>query len=371
MNPAVEQAWQALFAEAWALIDQEVAKASDLPTWKTLAQTRRQLEARFRGDPRAKRHDPGDWSDRHLLVTAFRDYALPTAKVTADAVMHIAVLVPPRAMAKLRRTYGLKDIPKAPVKRPAYLRKADARNLEVLAFVVERIIPFDQLLNKRPGKNGEDVRLLPGHRGRKVAVPRQALADEWNRTHPYDVMGSGDVLMGQFHRAATRPHLRDAFIRQVASAVDKEWQEQRNALARISEHLQLDERSEEQIEADIERATREWPSAAAGRALEKAHREFVELRARQRAGFPSEEEYQKWRAEQDAKRRQAYRDSLTREELIEDRVCSLLLSMADDDPQQPVQLWKAPLRDWFLIELQGGRGSFWFPWRPRRSSRET
>jgi len=207
--------------ESWSALDEQVAEGLGLPTWQTPEVYRTRITEAFLSDPAVRKLDPRKPAQRGVLTQGFRRLALPKAEAYAIAAVQAAAHLTPRAFAAARRKYRVRDIPKAQGKRPARSQKADARNLELLSFVVERIIPFAQLLEPRRDSEKRDNRLLPGHRGPNVAVPREALADEWNQTHPHWPMSSGDVLMGQFNRAAGRPHLAREFLQQLKSEIDE------------------------------------------------------------------------------------------------------------------------------------------------------
>ena len=364
-----EAALQELCVEQWPAIDRQVAEELELPEWETAEPTRRQLFQKFRSDPRVSDYDPSDASDRHLLAQEFQRQALPTAQALAQATVEAVIRLSQRTLTAILRRPRVKNVPKAPGRRPARLRKADARNLELLSFVVERIIPFAQLFEKRLDKHGKDVRLLPGHRGPQVAVPRQALADEWNPPHPWWPMKSGDELMKQFYRAAARPHLCRGFLQQVESEILAEWTKReavftrlRESFARLSD-AELAKRAAPMDEARI----REWEASPQGQArraeLEAAYKALQDSSRRVRERFPSEEDYQAWRARRDAEREQEYRAGLTRKDLIEEREERLFLCQIKEDPQEGWQLLQSPLRDWFLPEARGERMRFQEPGR--------
>lgn len=344
--------------EQWPVIDRQVAKALGVSQWETPEGTRREVFQRFRSGPGVSSYDPRKASDTHLLAKAFRQHALATATTTAQAAIHVAVNVSPREMAKLRRKHSVTGVPKAQGRRPARLQRSDAQNLELLSFVVERIIPFGQLMAPRLDEDGEDVRLLPGHRGPQVAVPRQALADEWNRTHLHWSMSSGDVLMGQFYRAAARPHLRGGFLQQVRLEIAEEWDKQHRRLERVRQlyaesHARLTEEEREErerrLQVPIQISEEDWAP------VREAQQQLRELIRKQKARFSSEEQYQEWLAKREAEREEKYRASLTRKDLIEKRVLWLVRPLRGTDPQEEQQLRQSPLRDWFLPEARDGR----------------
>jgi len=288
-------------------------------------------------------------------------------------------------VAAIRRKLRVKHLPKVQGKRPARLQNADARNLELLSFVVERIIPFAQLLEPRFGKKDDkkerDIRLLPGHRGPKVAVPRQALKKEWNRTHPPphgtmssgDVwhFSSGDVLMSQYNRAVHMPKVHSEFLHLVNSEIGEAWDEEERAVEGIRQwYAGLTEKERAaRLQSPIPQISQEeWDQRQ--EALQPLNQSLREARQKVRAHFSSEEGYQKWEAAQRAAERERFRASLTRKELIEERARRIVWRTLDKDPEEELLLWKQPLRDWFLIELRGGRGSFRGPYGLRILSRE-
>ena len=228
MTHTREAALKQLCDGQWPAIDQQIAAALELPQWTASEPTRRSVFQKFRSDPRVSHYDPCKASDKHVLAEAFRQYALPMALVVARFIRREVPFLDPETLRSIRRRLRVKDLPKAPGKRPTRSEKRDARNLELLSFVIERIIPFGQLLRKLLNKQGRDCRLLPGHRGPKVAVPREALAEEWNRTHPGDTMSSGDVLVSQYYRVARRPHFARELLLQLQKEVDQQLDRLRN-----------------------------------------------------------------------------------------------------------------------------------------------
>jgi len=215
-----------LCGEQWPAVDMQVDKALGLKGWQTPNYLRPQVYAGFVDSPdiNVSSYNLARSSDRNALAQVFQRFAFPTAKGAAVASLRVVAHLDSKTLAAIRRSVRVKQVPKGSDRRPTRLLKSDARNLELLSFVVERVIPFAQLLEKRLGKEDTDVRLRPGHRGPKVAVPRDALKEEWNRTHPHDTMSSGNVLMGQFYRAAAKPHLRREFLLRLSQMVDEAWQ---------------------------------------------------------------------------------------------------------------------------------------------------
>ena len=370
MTTTQRTALQELCDEQWPAVDQQVAEVLGLPQWKTPERTRRQVFREFRSNPRVSNYDPSNASDRHLLAKAFRQQALPMAKAAANAAIHVVAHLDTRTVNSIRRKLRVKSVPKAPVERPTRFQRFDAQNLELLSFVVERIIPFAQLLeprfDKKDDKKERDIRLLPGHHGPRVAVPRQALADEWNPAHPWWHMGSGDTLMKQFSRAHDRPHLRAEFLQQVKSEINTEWDKQQRRLAELRDAFaRMTEAERARImSVDGEARMREWWESPEGKAwragLEVLRKKSQDLRRRERERFPSEVEYQEWKAKRDAEREEEYRASLTRKDLIEKRVNRLVWRLPDQAPGEEAKLWQSPLRDWFLPEARGERMRFHF-----------
>jgi len=363
MALVLEEELQELCDEHWLSIDQEVAEDLKLPTWETPEDYRKRITEAFCSVPEIRKYDPRKPAHRRVLAQRFRHHAFAKARTYAEAAIHAAVLIPPRKLAQLRRRFRVKDLPKAEAGRPARLRKADALNLELLSFVVERIIPFGQLLKARPDIHGKDTRLLPGHRGPKVAVPREFLLAEWNRTHPHDQMSSGDVLMIQFYRAVGRPHLRSTFLREVESEIGEVWYEHESALTRIREYYaSLSEEKLAELAAPLPRYELSAQQKAESRRLLRNLRAAT---ARLKASFPTPEEYEEWRARRDAEREEDWRASLTRKELIERRAMPLVWHHQATEDR--LQLWDSPLREWFLPEAQGERMRLhWFSWGGRR-----
>lgn len=346
-----EEVLRECFDEEWQTINPEIGEKYGWPTWITPRLYRQEIENAFCEEPAVGRYDPRDRSDRHILSASFRRVALPMAEIALAEFLSVVTNLPEPTYNRLRRKLNVKGVPRKTAKRPPQYQKADARNLELLAFVVERIIPFAQLLKPCPGKGGKDTRLLPGHRGPKVAVPREYLCREWNRTHPHDPMSSGDTLMRKFHRAAKQPHLCGQFLFQVKAEIDEEWNEQANALREIREsiaNLPEEQRAKFAAPAKI--------SAQQKAEFDRLRENLRAATATAKATFSSREEYEEWRAKEDAKRAQEYRDALTRKDLIEKRVLPLVWRLSTPkyrDDEATERLEQTPLREWFLPEARG------------------
>jgi cytochrome b561 len=359
MTRAREEALRELCSQLWPAIDQQVAEALGLPSWETPQHTRQEVTDGFCRDREVRQYNPANPSDRHLLTQAFQGRAFPTAKATARAVIHAAVQVPSRTLAALRRKFRVTNVPKAPGPRPTRLQKADARNLELAWFVVERIIPFSQLLAPRLDKRGKDVRLLPGHRGPQVSVPRQALAEEWNRTHPWWPM-SGDVLMRQFYRAAGRAHLARELLSQLQSEIAEAWDKSKRDRESYREwyaNLTAEERAKfEKTPADVKAYFSSPKGMAAAAKVEEALRKSQEsLRKLKRVPGAFEKCQRQLLA-----RIERYRAGLTRKDLLKHRLSWVTVSaLRHEGSKREQQHWQAPLREWFLPEARGEPPTLW------------
>ena len=374
-----ETALQELCDEQWDAIDREVAEVVELPAWETSEACRQRVFREFHSYPRVSSYDARNASDRHILAPAFRRHAVGIAKATADALIYAVVHMDTRTLNRIRRKVRVTRVPKAQDKRPARLQKADAANLELLSFVVERIIPFGQLLRERLDKDGRDIRLLPGHRGPKVSVPRQALAKEWNRTHPHahDSMSSGNVLMGQYYRAAARPHLCNELLTQLRREVDEAWEDYERRLERLRQSYAglTEEERAKYFESPIQ------ISEKVRRAMRESQQRFEEAQHKYRAALeilsPEEREAaEKASAQREGERIRRERDAIPRTDLIEHRVFRLVWRIPGEDPGKDQQLWQSPLRDWFLPEARGehvpyltGQYDTMEKWRNRKADR--
>ena len=334
-----EEALHDLYDEEWLVADQRVAEALELPAWETPEQTRQQVNDAFGNNPNVRKYDPRKPSDRYLLAQTFQRRAFRTAKPTAQAAIHALAQLDSRTLAGIRRKYRGKGQLKAPGKRPARYAKADARNLELLSFVVERIIPFGHLQEQRLDRHGKDVRLLRGHRRTEAAVPRQALADEWNRLHPHDRMSSGDVLMGEFYYAAARPHLTSEFLSQLNREIEDEWASLEDMAHKVAT---FPERQSPEGKASLKEVSQ----------LTQRAREQQE--SMDADGWNAWVKYETHRV----------RDSLTRQQLVGRLLWRVALAVAGLKDEGLTQALSRPLRYWFLDEAreceptQGERLSF-------------
>jgi len=363
----IQRKTKEVFADEWDGIDTVAVNLAVLTgvlsdrsalDWTTPPESRCRIEQKFLRQPGVTAYNVLIPSQSRAFARKFREFAGPEV----FEMVRAHVFNVPKYMGRKPR---VKHLPKAQGKRPARLPKREAENLELISFVVERIIPFGQLLDKRLDKHDRDVRLLPGHRGPKVAVPRQALKKEWNRTHHR--VKSGDVLMTKFHRAARKPHLCREFLQQVGSEIGEAWAQQEAALAELRgcfARLSDAERAKLAAPIDAEAVIRKWEASPEGKAsrekLETLRKKSQDLRRRQRARFSSDEEYQEWKAKRDAEREEEWRASLTRRDLIQKRVRWLVWQLPDEAPGEEWQLWQSPLRDWFLPEARGEPTRFHF-----------
>ncbi len=102
--------------------------------------------------------------------------------------------------------------------------KALARNLELVWFVTERVIPF---LALRQGRFQTDFRRGPRAPGR--AGPWDQLCDEWNQMHPRiaDQKGSGETLRREYRDAVVNEHVTRALLE------DLKWRQAKAVLQRL------------------------------------------------------------------------------------------------------------------------------------------
>jgi hypothetical protein len=243
-------------------------------------------------------------------------------------------------------------VPKSEGQEPARKRERE-KNEKLLSFVAERVLPFRQLL---------DGQLKPGRLGRQ-GVPWEALHTEWNRTQSYWIM-SREALKVEYYAAARNPYLAGALLRQVDSEVSEEWREQQGALDDTRAHVAaLPDELRAKWDAPVEPIVLSPRETAE---LERLHEKLRESRNRTRARFRSEEDYQAWRAKRDAEREEEYRASLTRRDLIAERVAMLVWRIPGDDPEKDTRLWQTPLRDWFIAEARGAPVRLhWWSWHRR------
>jgi hypothetical protein len=165
-------------------------------------------------------------------------------------------------------------------------------------------------------------------------------------------MSSGDVLMSQFYRAVGRPHLCGEFLRQAKLEIDEGWEEHERVLTEIRKHFAgLSDADRAKLaapfDADARRVSPEYQTARAH--FENARKALRRLKA----SFSSPEEHQEWLDRYDAEREEEYRASLSRKDLIEERVMRLVWRAPDKDPEEEKLLWQNPLREWFLPEARG------------------
>jgi hypothetical protein len=251
--------------------------------------------------------------------------------------------------------------------------KAHASNWELVCFIAERLVAFEQLVagNLRPGRHGQQVWAW--------------LHEEWNRLHPHPLehKNSGETVAREYRRAVAvtigknryPTSLARKFLQHVQADFDQEWkpwEELRQENARLRAGMTDTERAQreadheafvEKLEADLERSSREWSASPEGRRAEELRQELIRRRQKHRAFLDSlspeqRKAYEERQRLREQTERQQFRDSLTRRELIKRRVF-LLLREKDKLSEEDKQTLEGPLRDWFLIEARGGRGSFW------------
>jgi len=337
-DEAIRLAYRSLFSEGWQAAHERASVALDFP-WETAEKRQRVVEFNFVN--KHIRLDPRRHTDKTSLRKAFAEAARDhvTAAV-ADFRLNLSGL-DASTWTAIRRKYHVRGIPKAEGKPPARSQNANAKNLELLSFVSERIIPFWQLLKPRLDKYDRDVRLLPGHRGPNVAVPRQYLAEEWNRTHPWWPMSSGDVLMGQFHRAATRPHI----ARELLSQLQREVQEE---LQGIQEDARKVATFPEPSEKEVQAGRRAWRQSPEGKESRRRIDQLTQ-RAREQQESIGPDDWNAWMKQEG----QRVHDSLTRRELVGRVAWHVALAMAGRREEEQRQAFMRPLRYWFLDEAYG------------------
>ena len=208
---------------------------------------------------------------------------------------------------------------------PFVREKSRARNLDIAWFVVERVIPFRQLVDTE--------QLLVGPHGPGAGLPWDDLADEWNRTHPHDPFGSGkrrsrgDNLKDEYYRACRRLGIEP--LGQFSSA----------AVEVLQEFMREDK--------DIPRRLFQTAAAQRDRLLAQQPLARKPLDTWTRT---DEAEWRLWLQ----KEIQAYRDALTLQDLIRHHLCRVTMSDAPSGDKQ--QYHRAPLRPWFLTEVREARG---------------
>lgn len=183
-HEAIRAAYRGLFDEGWARAHAVAREQQPTlpPWWEAPATARQRFEQDF-----AKRNlnaDPRDPRTRSRLLPAFAagapDVVLDTYR---DFHQGLASLPADEAKRLLRVR-----IPRARGRRLA--PKAHADNLELAWYVVERIIPFEQLLQGR---------LKPGRHGPRNGAPWNDLAEEWNLTHPRKQKTSATLRHEYYH----------------------------------------------------------------------------------------------------------------------------------------------------------------------------
>ncbi len=226
---------------------------------------------------------------------------------------------------------------------------AHARNLERAWFVAERIIPFMQL---REGN------LWPGRNGPRSGVPWAALLDEMKRTHPhlcyYISKGKalGDVYrrgVGATAKEKGEPkwfptHVGGELLDQFNREFREAWDECERALTCLRESFNSG--------PDLETWAEKWLASPEFQVYEEAQRERLKLPDNENewerllhSPITSEDE----RAGRDAECGNEHRASVTRKDLVEERVRRLVWGMG---PAEEKLLWQSPLRDWFLPETR-------------------
>jgi len=183
----IQQGYRDLFDRVWSAVDDEVTRTFGFP-WTTSPAARALAEQSFALRIQDSSLDPTDPADRALLEAHFTKHAREHAQAALGAAL---ANLPVLKKVRIRKP----KVTGEPFKRPGVL----ARNLELAWFVVERVIPFDQLLHGR-------VKL--GHRNRD-GIPWDALANEWNAlsADPRRHLRSGRTLSREYYRAVANSHL--------------------------------------------------------------------------------------------------------------------------------------------------------------------
>jgi len=314
-----------------------------------------------------------------LDLARFRGEAQKGYTAAAFSAMKVRARVIERILSGRVRLPRVK-VPKVKdVKGKSLGPKAHTSNCELVCFVAERLVPFEQL---RVGN------LRPGRHGPKVWA---RLHEEWNRLHPHPLehKNSGETVAREYRRAVAvttgknryPTSLAREFLQQVQADFDeawKPWKELRQANVQLRESLTDAERAKRKadeeafmgkVPAYIEKSQRKREASSEGRAAEKLRQELRRLRQEHQSfldGLSPERRkaYEEDQSLRDETERQQFRDSVPRRELVERRVM-LLVRPNDDLSDNEKQVREAPLRDWFLIEARGGRGSFGGPWGRR------
>jgi hypothetical protein len=282
---------------------------------------------------------------------AYAAEAFEAMKVRARAIRRFVSRRVRRPKVQVPKAEDVKGKPLGP--------KAHASNWELVCFVAERLIPFEQL---RAGN------LLPGRHGPQVWA---RLREEWNRLHPHHLerKDSDKTIPREYRRAVAvtveeiryPTPLARSLLKQVKADFDEEWkpwEELRQANARLRAGLSDAERAQRRadeeafmakVRVDIERSSQEW---VASRDADEGWQELRRLRQGHRAFLDSlspegREAYEQAERLREQAERQQFRDSLTRRELIHKRVF-LLLQEKDELSEKDKQILAAPLRDWFL-----------------------
>jgi len=187
-----EQAFRDLFDRVWPEVDKQVSHICSFP-WTTPQPARALAEQSFALRIQRSSLDSTDPAGRAQLDALFTKHAREHAAAALDATLANLQRLDLSLLKKLRVRK-----PKAtgePFRRPGAL----ARNLELAWFVVERVIPFDELLHGR-------VKLGPRNRH---GIPWDALANEWNALSPDPGrhFSSGRTLSRGYYRAVANSHL--------------------------------------------------------------------------------------------------------------------------------------------------------------------
>jgi hypothetical protein len=249
-----------------------------------------------------------------------------------------------------------KKVAKAGGKR---LQRAGAHhhNLELAWFVVERIIPFAQLLQ------GD---LMPGRHLPTQRPLWDLLYDEWNRTHPHPLeqKNSGETLSREYRRAVSLTekgkrrltHLGRELVLQVRSDYDEAQCEADRGLESMRQwYAGLTEEQRAQRfgapiriripEEDLEKL-REAEQKL--REVQRERREFLETLSPEKR-----EAFEEQSAQRERERIQRERDVLTRKDLIAHRAFHLIFLGDFLRNRGRFHELDAPLRAWFLPEARG------------------
>jgi hypothetical protein len=192
---AILKAYRDLFDRVWEAVDAKVwgDLLPGLP-WQTPLALREAVEKAFLAEPGLIRYDPRRSSDRGLLASSFCQRAAKVARASRSDFLDKLGTLSLQDWRRLRRRSRVSSPTGEgePFKTPG----VHTRNLELAWFVVERVIPFTQLLK------GD---LKPGRHGPRVAVPWVALAEEWN------ALASSAINSGYYFRSGRT--LKDEYYR--------------------------------------------------------------------------------------------------------------------------------------------------------------